>query len=194
MAGSWKVGANIRQIVVFRRGDDWRLLATMINLEAPLLGKQPCPKGEIWIDDSDVIIVPKGPILLADDFINLVFTRGIYGVFPLFVNFDFAKVRPRCRGLMHGAKRWIMAGEGEGMKGEGGINTYPISPCPAVPHPAVPSPLSAVPCPLSTSHYMENWLSYLIPVLLFAAALVLIYWHRRVWLAAQLIESSARRV
>ena len=83
MAGSWNVGANLRQIVVFRRGDDWRLMATMIDLEGALMGRQPCPKGEIWIDDSDVVIVPKGRILQADDFINLVFTRGIYGVFPL---------------------------------------------------------------------------------------------------------------
>ena len=43
MAGSWNVGANIRQIVVFRRGDDWRLMATMLDLEGPLLGRQPCP-------------------------------------------------------------------------------------------------------------------------------------------------------
>ena len=92
MAGGWRVGANLRQIVVFRRGDDWRLMATMIDLEAALFGRTPCPKGEIWIDDSDVIIVPKGPILQADDFINLVFTRGIYGVFPLFVNLDFTKL------------------------------------------------------------------------------------------------------
>jgi len=91
MAGSWRVGANLRQIVVFRRGDDWRLLATMINLEAALLGNQPCPKGEIWLDDSDVIIVPKGPILLADDFIDLVFTRGLYGVFPLNATMNFVK-------------------------------------------------------------------------------------------------------
>ena len=92
MAGSWNVGANMRQIVVFRRGDDWRLMATMIDLEGALLGRQPCPHGEIWLDDSDVIIVPKSPILQADDFINLVFTRGIYGVFPLFVNLNFAKL------------------------------------------------------------------------------------------------------
>jgi polysaccharide export outer membrane protein len=91
MAGSWNVGANLRQIVVFRRGDDWRLLATMINLEGALFGRTPCPKGEIWIDDSDVVIVPKGPILQADDFINLVFTRGIYGVFPLITNINFSK-------------------------------------------------------------------------------------------------------
>lgn len=91
LAGSWRVGANLRQIVVFRRGDDWRLLATMINLEGALFGRQPCPPGEIWIDDSDVIVVPKGKILQADDFINLVFTRGIYGVFPLTAAINFAK-------------------------------------------------------------------------------------------------------
>ena len=92
MAGSWRVGANLRQIVVFRRGDDWRLLATMINLEGALLGNQPCPRGEIWIDDSDVVIVPKSKILIADDFINLVFTRGIYGVFPMNATLNFAKI------------------------------------------------------------------------------------------------------
>ena len=92
MAGSWRVGANLRQIVVFRRGDDWRLLATMINLEGALFGRQPCPPGEIWIDDSDVIVVPKGKILQADDFINLVFTRGIYGVFPLNATINFQKL------------------------------------------------------------------------------------------------------
>ena len=70
MAGSWRVGANLRQIVVLRRGDDWRLLATMINLDAALHGHQPCPPGEIWLSDSDVIIVPKSAILVADDFIE----------------------------------------------------------------------------------------------------------------------------
>jgi polysaccharide export outer membrane protein len=92
MAGSWNVGANIRQIVVFRRGDDWRLMATMLNLDAALHGKQPCPPGEIWLSDSDVIIVPKSRILVADDFINLVFTRGIYGVFPLSSVINFSKL------------------------------------------------------------------------------------------------------
>jgi polysaccharide biosynthesis/export protein len=92
MAGSWRVGANLRQIVVFRRGDDWRLMATMINLECALFGHQPTPPGEIWIDDSDVVIVPKGKMLQADDFIELVFTRGIYGVFPLSAQLNFSKL------------------------------------------------------------------------------------------------------
>lgn len=92
MAGSWRVGANLRQVVVFRRGDDWRLLATMVNLEGALMGKQPCPKGEIWLSDSDVVIVPKSWIQRADDFIELVFTRGIYGVFPMNATLEFAKL------------------------------------------------------------------------------------------------------
>lgn len=92
MAGSWNVGANLKQIVVFRRGDDWRLMATMVNLHPALFGKQPCPPGEIWLSDSDVIVVPKSAILAADDFIELVFTRGLYGVFPVDFTMSFAKL------------------------------------------------------------------------------------------------------
>jgi len=92
MAGSWNNGAHLRQIVVFRRGDDWRLMATMVDLEAALHGKKPNPPGEIWLDDSDVVIVPKSPILVTTDFIELVFTRGIYGVFPIGAQLNFSKM------------------------------------------------------------------------------------------------------
>lgn len=92
MAGSWNVGAHLKQVVVFRRGDDWRLMATMVDLQKALFGEDPCPWGEIWLSDSDVIIVPKSPILAAGDFIDLVFTRGIYGVFPLSSTINFAKL------------------------------------------------------------------------------------------------------
>jgi len=92
MAGSWNNGANLRQIVIFRRGQEWQLMATMVDLHAALHGKQPCPPGELWLSDSDVIMVPKSPILVADDFIELVFTRGIYGVFPMDVSLNFAKL------------------------------------------------------------------------------------------------------
>ena len=92
MAGSWNVGSNLRQVIVFRRGDDWRLMATMVNLQAALYGNQPCPQGEIWLSDSDVVLVPKDRILVADEFINLVFTRGIYGVFPMVAAVNFSKL------------------------------------------------------------------------------------------------------
>ncbi|MBL9090894.1 MAG: polysaccharide biosynthesis/export family protein [Planctomycetaceae bacterium] len=90
MAGGWNVGANTRQIVVFRRGDDWRLMATMLDLRGALYGKTPCPADELWINDADVVVVPKSPILVADDFINLVFTRGLYGVAPFSVGTNFS--------------------------------------------------------------------------------------------------------
>jgi polysaccharide export outer membrane protein len=83
MAGSWTVGGKIANVVVFRRGDDWRLIATSLDLSQALLGKSPCPAAEIWVSDADLIIVPKSKILRADNFIDLVFTRGIYGVVPI---------------------------------------------------------------------------------------------------------------
>lgn len=93
LAGGWNVGANLRQVVVFRRADDWRLMATMLDLRGALYGHRPCPADEIWLNDSDIVVVPKSPILVADDIINLVFTRGIYGVVPFQgVNVNFAKL------------------------------------------------------------------------------------------------------
>jgi polysaccharide export outer membrane protein len=96
MAGSWTVGANIKQIVIFRRGDDWRLMATMVNLHSALGGKNPCPAGEIWLGDSDVVLVPKSEILKTDDFINLMFTRGLYGVVPFTSSYTLSRV-----GILH---------------------------------------------------------------------------------------------
>jgi polysaccharide export outer membrane protein len=83
MAGSWTVGAHITHVVVFRRADDWRLIATVLDLRAALLGKKPCPASEIWVSDADLIIVPKSKLLRATNFVELVFTRGIYGVAPV---------------------------------------------------------------------------------------------------------------
>jgi len=92
LAGGWNVGANLRQVVVFRRGDDWRLMATMLDLRGALYGKKPCPADEIWLNDTDLVVVPKSPILVLDDMINLVFTRGIYGVVPFSANVSYTNV------------------------------------------------------------------------------------------------------
>lgn len=82
LAGDYNVGANMRQVVVLRRTDEWKLIATRLDLRGVLLGHRPHPSDEIWLRDSDIVIVPKSPILLMDDLINLVFTRGVYGVIP----------------------------------------------------------------------------------------------------------------
>ncbi|MEX0585452.1 MAG: hypothetical protein WD176_02325 [Pirellulales bacterium] len=75
------------------RGDDWRLMATKLDVHGALYGKRPCPADEIWLNDSDVVVVVKQPILQADEWIELVFTRGIYGVVPFQgMSVNFAKL------------------------------------------------------------------------------------------------------
>ncbi len=93
MAGSWTVGAKIANVVVFRRADDWRLIATSLDLSQALLGKTPCPATEIWVSDADLIIVPKSKLLRTDNFIDLVFTRGIYGVVPFNTSVNYTAFR-----------------------------------------------------------------------------------------------------
>ncbi len=83
MAGSFKIGANLNQVVVFRRGADWRMTATMLDLHGALHGHRPCPADEIWLNDSDIVVVPKSIIQKADEIVEMVFTRGIYGIIPV---------------------------------------------------------------------------------------------------------------
>ena len=91
LAGGWNNGGNLRQIVVFRRTEDWRLIATKLDLRGALLGERPCPADEIWLRDSDIVVLPKSQLLRNADWIDLVFTRGIYGVLPMQgVGFNFA--------------------------------------------------------------------------------------------------------
>lgn len=82
LAGSWTPGANLRQVVVFRRGPDWRLMATMIDLRGALYGRRPVPADDIWLNDSDIVLVPKSPIQQADEVIEQYFTRGLYSIVP----------------------------------------------------------------------------------------------------------------
>ena len=70
----------------------WLTMATKINIKGPLFGKHPCPPGEIWLRDSDIVLVPKHPILHADEAIDLVFTRGIYSVLPMRFNLSFSQL------------------------------------------------------------------------------------------------------
>lgn len=92
LAGGWNNGGNLREIVIFRRTDDWQLMATKLDLRGALIGKRPAPADEIWIRDSDIVLVPKSPVLLMDDFINLVFTRGVYGIVPVGVSVNLSKL------------------------------------------------------------------------------------------------------
>ena len=86
LAGGWNQGANLRQVVVFRRGEDWRLMATMLDVQGALYGRRPTPADEIWINDADVVVVPKTFLQNADELIDQFFTRGLYSVFPQFIS------------------------------------------------------------------------------------------------------------
>ena len=92
LAGGWNNGGNLREVVIFRRTHDWRLMATKLDIRGALLGKRPCPADEVFVRDSDIVLVPKSSIMLMNDFIELVFTRGIYGVLPnQGMSFTFSK-------------------------------------------------------------------------------------------------------
>jgi polysaccharide export outer membrane protein len=81
-AGGWQPEGNLRQVVIFRRAEDWRLVATMLDLRGAWLGKRPTPADEIWLRDGDVVIIPPTPITIFENFVRQVFTEGAYAVVP----------------------------------------------------------------------------------------------------------------
>ncbi|HXT58513.1 MAG TPA: polysaccharide biosynthesis/export family protein [Pirellulales bacterium] len=92
-AGGWNHGGNVWKTVIFRRGDDWRLMATQLDLRGPLYGKRPCPADEIWLNDSDIVLVPKTRILVAQNVIDLVFTRGVFKIVPFSLRAGYSQFR-----------------------------------------------------------------------------------------------------
>ena len=81
-AGGHLAGANLRQVVVMRRAEDWRLISTMLDLQGAVYGRRPTPADEIWLRDGDVLIVPARPIQRFDNWVQQVFVNGIYGAIP----------------------------------------------------------------------------------------------------------------
>ena len=89
LAQGWNAGANLNEIVIFRRAEDWRLIATKVDIRGALFGKRPAPSDEIWLRDSDVVIVPKSPMQTIADAVNLVFSSGVYQVAPFLTDAFF---------------------------------------------------------------------------------------------------------
>lgn len=88
LAGGFKPGGNVREVVVFRRDQDWRLTATKLDLNGALLGKRPHPSDEIWLRDSDIVLIPKKPIQRVSEFVELYLTNTIYSIYPQQAIFD----------------------------------------------------------------------------------------------------------
>ena len=82
LAQGWNIGGNLRQIIVFRRDQNWNLMATRLDLAGALHGRRPHPSDEIWLRDGDIVLVPKQPIQRMADAIELYFTRSAFAIFP----------------------------------------------------------------------------------------------------------------
>lgn len=82
-AGGHQVGGNMRQVVIFRRAEDWRLISTVLDLQGAVYGKRPTPSDEIWVRDGDVIVVPDRPIVRFNNWAQQILTDGLYRVLPV---------------------------------------------------------------------------------------------------------------
>ncbi len=82
LAQGFNAGGNLRQVVVFRRDANWQLIATRLDLGGALNGRRPYPSDEIWLRDSDIVLIPKKPIQRLSEAVNQYLTQTIYGIFP----------------------------------------------------------------------------------------------------------------
>ncbi len=86
-------GSRLGKVVIFRRDAHWRLVATQINLWHEVAAGKHCSVEDLWVADSDVVVVPKTNLRIGTDFVGEIFTRGIYGVMPFQgVSMNFAKM------------------------------------------------------------------------------------------------------
>ncbi len=89
LAGGHISGANLREVVIFRRGDNFEMLSTTLDLRGAILGREAKPADEIWLRDGDVVVLPSAPIRLFNNFVRQVFTEGVYGIVPVTASYNF---------------------------------------------------------------------------------------------------------
>ncbi len=82
--------ANLRNIVIFRRDEQWRLMATRLDLSGALYGRRPYPSDEFFLRDSDIVLLPRKPIRRLSEAVNQYFTETLYRAVPreIIWNFD----------------------------------------------------------------------------------------------------------
>ncbi len=91
LARGTRPGGNVRQAIVFRRDANWRLMATRLDISGPLYGRRPHPSDDIWLRDSDIVLIPPKPIQRLSEAVNLYFSNTLYQIFPqngIAFNFD----------------------------------------------------------------------------------------------------------
>ncbi len=91
LAQGFNAGGNLRQVVVLRRDANWQLIATRLDLNGAFNGRRPYPADEIWLRDSDIVLVPKKPIQRLSEAVNQYLSTTLYAIFPqqgVAFNFD----------------------------------------------------------------------------------------------------------
>ncbi len=83
LADGFNAGGNIRQVIIFRRDQCWRLIATRLDLSGALYGRRPHPSDDLWLRDSDIVLIPKKPVQRWAEALDLYFTQSLYSVFPI---------------------------------------------------------------------------------------------------------------
>jgi polysaccharide export outer membrane protein len=83
LAGGQLVGSDLTNIIVLRRDENWRLIACRIDLSEDLRGDCINHTHDIWLRDSDILLLPKSHCQRMDEYIDLVLTRGLYGIVPI---------------------------------------------------------------------------------------------------------------
>jgi polysaccharide export outer membrane protein len=86
--------AKLEHIVIFRRGPDWRMMATLLDLQGPVVSGHINHRqvDELWVADSDVLLVPKSALLVLDEYLDLIFARGLYNIVPFNATVNFTAV------------------------------------------------------------------------------------------------------
>ena len=90
LAGGWNKGGNLNEVIIIRRDDSWHLMATRVKVRPALYNYPELASEDIWLRDSDIVIVPKLTVQVLDDWIELIFTKGLYGVIPVTGSISFA--------------------------------------------------------------------------------------------------------
>ena len=83
LAGNWREGANLRQVIIFRRDANWNLLAARVDLQSLEDEEAASPPTELWLRDADIVLVPSGPISVIEEAIDLVFASGVHSIYPV---------------------------------------------------------------------------------------------------------------
>ena len=88
LAQGFTPGGNVRQAVVFRRDQDWRLIATRLDISGAVFGQRPHPSDDLWLRDSDIVLIPKRPITRLSEAVDLYLVQTIYATVPRAIIWD----------------------------------------------------------------------------------------------------------